>query len=224
MRKTIASLIVLTGIAGAAIAQEATTAAPAAAPASSAAPAAPAATPAPQAAPVAPTPEAAPPEAPTLPTTGDGAAVLSILERVCIPAVRGGNLDQIAKSSGMKKDRKSGGWMTALGADKRYSMIVQPLGANRDVCQVEVRYAIDAEKPIINALNVWSFLHVPELRMQNNYVNVDADNIKRTKTTWEHFTDNSSIGLVFNQMKNPDGSPLNAKFDTAMVRYQERKF
>jgi hypothetical protein len=215
MRKTIASLIVLSSLAGAAMAQEATTAAPAPAPEAAPAPAAP--TPA-------PAPEAAPAEQPTLPTTGDGAAVLSVLERVCVPAIRGGDLDQLAKSSGMKKDRKSGGWMTALGADKRYSMIVQPLGANRDVCQVEVHYAIDAEKPIINALNVWSFLHVPELRMQNNYVNVDADNIKRTKTTWEYFTDTSSIGLVFNQMKNPDGSPLNAKFDTAMVRYQERKF
>lgn len=224
--KTYLSLILAAGLATAAHAQTPDAAAPAAAaPAPAAAPeAAPMAPAAASAAPAAAPAEPAPPP-PALPTTGDGAAVISFLEKVCVPAVRGGKLEQLAPAAGMKKDRKSGGYVIALGGDRAYTITVQPMSSvNASVCQAEVHYAVNGEQPIVSALNVWSFLHDPELILQANYVNTDADGVKRTRKSWEHLGSSDSTAVNFTVWKNPDDTALNAKYDTGMVFYQERKF
>jgi hypothetical protein len=167
--------------------------------------------------------EPAPPP-PVRPTTGDGAAILSVLETVCEPAVRGQSLDDIAKAKGMKRNRRDGSWAMPLGGDKQYMVTVFAQGSNKDVCMAEVRYALGQEAPIVDALNIWSFLHQPQLILQANYVNVDPDGIKRVRKSWEHFTTNSSIGVNFSTMRKPDDTPLNRNYDTGMLFYQERKF
>lgn len=187
-------------------------------------PAAPAAAPAPaaDAQPAAPAEPAPPP--PTLPTTGDGAVMLTILEKVCVPAVRGQGVDAVAPSLGMKKNKRDGSWSMGLGGDKNYTVTVLAQGSNKDVCQAEVHFALGQEKPIVDALNIWSFLHDPELKIAANYVNVDPDGIKRVRKSWEHYDDHASTAVNFSTMRKPDDSPLNAKFDTGMMFYQERKF
>lgn len=227
MRTAVISLIALAGFAGAATAQEA--APPPAQPAAPATPppAAAPATPAPSAAAPAPAapPAAAPDPAanPTLPTEGDGAAVLNILQRVCIPAVKGQALDQVAKGAGMKKAR-DGSYSVGLGGDRAYLITVQPQGSNKNVCQADLRYAVNGEKPIISALTIWSFLHDPELRLQRNDFQVGGDNVKRITLSWEHYNDKESTGLVFVQLKKADGSSMNPRYETATLLYSERKF
>jgi hypothetical protein len=161
---------------------------------------------------------------PTLPTTGDGAAVINLLQNVCVKSVATGDLDSAAKAAGMKKDRRSGAWMMGLGTDRNYSLAVQPQGSNKNVCQVEIHYAIGQEKPIVNALNVWAFLHQPEMPLQRNDFVVGPDGVKRITLSWEYYTDKESTGLVLVQQKKADGTPLNARFDTATLLYSERKF
>jgi hypothetical protein len=161
---------------------------------------------------------------PTLPTTGDGAVVLNVLQNVCVPAVEtAGSLDSRAKALGMKKNR-DGVWTLGLGGDKNYTIAVQPQGANKNVCQAEIHYAVGAEKPIVTALNIWAFLHQPEMPMQRNDFVVGADNVKRITLSWEYYTDKVSTGLVLVQQKNADGSPLNPRYDTATMLYSERTF
>lgn len=210
MRTAFATLILAAGLATAAQAQTPPADAAAAAPA---APAPAAAAPA----------EPAPPP-PARPTTGDGAVILSVLETICEPAVRGQSLDDIAKAKGMKRNRRDGSWTMPLGGDKNYTVTVLPQGSNKDVCMAEVHYAIGQEAPIVDALNIWSFLHQPQLILQANYVNVDPDGIKRVRKSWEHFTTNSSIGVNFSTMRKPDDTPLARGYDTGMLFYQERKF
>ena len=86
-----------------------------------------------------------------------------------------------------------------------------------------INYEIDGEKPIIVGLNIFSFLHKPELLQQRNDF-APATDYKRITNSWEYFTDHESIGLVFLQLKKPDGSPVSDKWDTAEVLYSERKF
>jgi len=249
MRIALASLILAVAIAPAAEAQ--TPAAPATQPAPAttppatpatppATPGAPAATPAPgtatTAAPTAEAPTAAPapaatPEAsapaaeapPTLPTTGDGAVILNIIEKVCVPLVRGGKLEVLAKANGFKLNRRDGTWIIPLGGDKNYTVTMFPVGINKDVCRGEVHYAIGEEKPIVSALNVWSFLHQPELILQANYVSVNADGVKRVQKSWEHLDATSSTAVNFTTATKPDDTPLNPKFATGEIYYQERK-
>jgi hypothetical protein len=195
------------------------TAAPAASQPTTAAP--PAAAPTPPAdQPAAPAPTEPPP---SLPTTGDAAVLLNIVEKLCVPLVRGGALDQLAPQvTGMKKNRKDGTWTMPLGGDKNYTVTVFPVGVNKDACRGEVHYAQGQDAPIVKAFNVWSFLHQPELLLQANYVNTDLDGIKRVRKSWEHLDAKSSTAINFSTMTKPDDSPLNKNYATAEFVYQER--
>ncbi|HEY2753946.1 hypothetical protein [Phenylobacterium sp.] len=206
----------------AAAAPPASTPAPAAAAPAASAPAGPAATPAApsEGATAAPTGEAAP----TLPTTGDGAVLLGVVEKLCIPVVRGGKLDDLAKANGFKQNRRDGTWSMPLGGDRNYTVTMFPVGVNKDACRGEVHYALGQEKPIVSAFNVWSFLHQPELILQANYVNTDADGVKRVRKSWEHLDSTSSTAINFSTMTKPDDTPLNKNFATAEFVYQERHF
>jgi len=179
------------------------------------------------AAPAAPTAEAAPPP-PTLPTTGDGAQLISVLEKICVPLVRGGNLDDLAKANaqafGLKKNRRDNTWQMPLGTgNKDYNVTFSPVGVNKDVCRAEVHYAVGEDKPIVSAINVWAFLHQPELILQANYVAVDPDGVKRVRKSWEHLDATSSTAVNFSTWTKPDDSSLNAKYSTGEIFYQERK-
>jgi hypothetical protein len=243
MRIVLASLLATAAAIGAfvSVAQAQTPAAPAAqpAPAAQTPPAAPApaaapaqtttapaaATPAPDAtaapaAPAAPVAEAPP----TVPTTGDGAQILSLIEKVCVPLVRGGNVEQLAKAYGMKLNRRDATWQIQLGTTtKDYSITLAPPGVNKDVCRAEVHYALNQDAPITTAVNIWSFLHQPELILQANYVSVNADGVKRVQKSWEHLDSASSQAVNFTTWTKPDDSSLNAKYSTGEIYYQERK-
>lgn len=212
MRTVIASLILIAGLSGPALAQDAGPAPDtAAAPAASAEPVAPAAAP------------AEPP--PTLPTSGDGATVLSVLTRACLPMVREGKtVEQVAQDLGMRRDRRSGSYQLGLGGDRNYVISVLPKGANDNVCNVQINYAVGAEEPIVDALNIWAFLQEPRLRLQRNDFAVGPDNVKRITLAWEHYTDAESTGLVFVQLKNPDDTPLDRRYDQATLLFSERSF
>lgn len=204
--RTFASLSVGASLifASAAFAQEQ---APAAAPAAPQAPAAPAA--------------GEPP--PTLPTSGDGAQIVQALEKVCVPAVRGQGLDAAAKAAGLKQNRREGTWSMPLSGGRDYAIIFQPQYSQTNVCQAEVRYAVGQDAPIVSALNIWAFLQQPKLILGANYVNVDADGVKRIRKSWEHVAAGGATRAVnFSIQRKPDDTPLNPKFDTGMLFYQER--
>ena len=219
MRTAIVSLIAL-GFATSAMGQEAPPPAP---PAVAPDAAAPAATPAtPEAAPA--PPAAAPPveeKTYTLPTTGAEGQIIDVINRVCKPLVQGGDLDTLAKGLGYKKNRRDGTWTAALQT-KPYTLTIWPQGSNKDVCRLAVNYGIDQEKPIIVGLNIFSFLHRPELLQQRNDF-VPATDYKRITNSWEFFDDTQSIGLVFLQLKKPDGTPVNKNWDSGEILYSERK-
>jgi hypothetical protein len=230
MRTALASLILTAVVASAAQAQ--TPAAPAPAPTTQPAPAAPSTAAAPTTTPPAAAPTTTTPDTtaapapgeppPTLPTTGDGAVLLNIVEKVCVPLVRGGKLDDLAKANGFKLNRRDGTWAMPLGGDKAYTVTMFPVGVNKDACRGEVHYALSGEKPIVSAFNIWSFLHQPELLLQANYVNTDADGVKRVRKSWEHLDSTSSTAINFSTMTKPDDTPLNKNFATAEFVYQER--
>ncbi|MGH6998295.1 MAG: hypothetical protein ACREEO_08870, partial [Phenylobacterium sp.] len=104
-----------------------------------------------------------------------------------------------------------------------YTITLWSQGSNKDVCRLTVNYEINQEKPIIVGLNIFSFLHKPELLQQRNDF-APATDYKRITNSWEYFTDHESIGLVFLQLKKPDGSPAGKNADLAEVLYSERKF
>jgi hypothetical protein len=151
--------------------------------------------------------------------------IINVLEKVCVPLVRGGNLDQLAPQlPGMRKNRRDNSWTMPLGGSRDYTLTILPQGVNKDVCLSEVHYAIGQYGPIVKAVNVWSFLHKPELILQANYVAVDPDGVKRVRKSWEHLESNSSTAVNFTTWRKPNDTPLNRNYDTGELYYQERKF
>lgn len=230
MRLAFYSLILAAGLASAAYAQDPAAqpapAAPAAQPAPDATtppPAAEAAPPAPAEA-AAPTVEAPPPPPPTLPTSGPGFDAIQIIEKICMPVVRGQELDVIAKSHGFKKNRRDETWTRQFNADNKASQVVVfPTGSNKTVCNVELRYAMGSDDDIAKALNVWSFTQQPPLDPTANYTQpVDPDGLKRVRRSWEYLEQGRSIGLNYSTVRKPDDTPLSAKYDTGTLQYQER--
>jgi glucose/arabinose dehydrogenase len=225
MRTAIASLVLIAGLSTAAQAQAQAQTPPAATPAQATPAQATQAAPAPAAPPAA---SVAPPAAneppPTLPTTGDGAQIVQALEKVCIPAVRGQGIDAAAKAAGLKNNRRDGTWTMPLASGRDYAIIFQPQFSQTNVCQAEVHYAVGQDQPIVTALNIWAFLQDPKLVLQANYVNVGADGVKRVRKSWEHVEANGASRAVnFSVERKPDDTPLNPRFDTGMMFYQERK-
>ena len=224
MRTAIISLLAAS-VATAATAQVASPATPAQTPAPVTAPAAAPAT-APAAAPAmapatAPAPE--PEKVYAVPTTGEIGQIIDVINRICVPLVRGGDISKLAtKSLGFKYNRREGTYTQTLQT-KPYTLTVFSPGSNKDVCRIALNYTLNGEKPIIVGLNIFSLLHQPELLQQRNDF-VPATDYKRITNSWEHFTDRESIGLVFLQLKKPDGSSVNAKWDMGEVLYSERKF
>ena len=222
MRTALVSLFAASSLATVALAQ---TAMPPAPPATSSPPAV--------AAPVTPpdqmtvpTPQVAAPvpeKVYAVPTTGEVGQIINVINTVCVPLVRSGNLDQLASSSlGYKKNRRDGTYTTALVA-KPYTLTIYAPGSNKSVCRIAINYTTDQEKAIIVGLNIYSLLHQPELLQQRNDY-VPATDFKRITNSWEYFTDKESTGLVFLQLKKPDGTAVNPKWDMGEVLYSERTF
>lgn len=216
MRIAFTSLLLAAGLASASYAQDpAPAAAPGAAQGTAGQPSGPSAAAAPAA-----EAAAAPP---TLPTSGDGAAIINILEKVCVPSVRGQSVDALAKANGFKLNKRDNVWVAPLGGDKAYTVTVYPSGSNKDVCRGEVRYALNGTDTLTNAFNTWAFLHQPELVMTANWEKVYADGLKRVQRSWENQGVNgASTAVNFTTISNPDGSPVNPHYATAEFFYQER--
>ena len=179
--------------------------------------------PAPAAMPAPPAEPAPPP--PTVPTTGLGAEAIAVLEKICVPQVRGQKLDVLAKANGFKLNRREQTWSKPLGLEKGYQIVVSPPGSNKGVCFAELRYPMGADVEISKALNVWAFVHEPPLDPTANYTQPqDPDGLKRVRRSWEYLTATDSIGLNFSTVRKADDTPLSPKYDTGNMQYQERKF
>ncbi len=194
-----------------------TTAAPATTP--------PAATPDASGQPAAPAPEAPPPEKTyAVPTEGEIGQIINTINTICVPMVHDGqDLAKLATpAAGYKANKRDGTYVTTL-VQKPYTLTLYAPGSNKNVCRMAINYTTGEEKPIIVGLNIFSLLHKPELEQQRNDF-VPATDFKRITNSWEYFTDHQSIGLVFLQLKKPDGTEINPKWGAGEVLYSERNF
>jgi hypothetical protein len=222
MRTALVSLVALAGFSTAAVAQQPAETAPAQPPA----PAAPAATDAaPAAAPAAPAGEAsaapAAEPAPQRPTSGVGAIALDAIERICVPLVRGGNADQLAKAYGLRKQRDR--YVGTLET-RPYTIALEPQRSDKNTCELTIEFAFGQDETIAKALHTWAYLHEPELKPYRSDIRPDPVNGNQLTTrSWEHFTNTDSIGLVFVLHRKADGSPVERNRERAKILYQERK-
>jgi hypothetical protein len=133
---------------------------------------------------------------------------------------RNQSIDAVAPAVGFRKNRRDGSFTRDFQA-KPYTVTVLAPGSNKNVCNVDIRYPIGGGATLVSALHAWALLHQPEMAKQRDDV-ADAGGVKRRTVSWEHYTDKSSIGLVFVQLQKADGSPINRGVETATLLYSER--
>ena len=214
MRNVVMTLVAASAIALPALAQEVPVPAVPAAPSAVTVPAAP----------VAAAPVPAPAVVETLPIDGEIGQILNVIRTICVPLVRGGELAKLATpAAGFKRNRKEVGYTQTL-VTKPYTLTVYEPGSNKEVCRVGVNYTSAGEKPILLGLDKFAYLNQPRLRLQreNNYI--PPTDFMRVTSSWEYFTDKESTGLVFVQLKKPDGTEVNPKWGMGEILYSERKF
>jgi hypothetical protein len=166
-------------------------------------------TPAPLAAPT-------PPPPPAPPTDPTAIAVLAILQKVCIPAANGGNFLQLAKGYGLRKNGDNN-WVLK---QKDFTLTVEDPGSNPTQCHVDVTHPLDSEspgKPIVVALNDWAAVE-NGWSLYRNDKSVQAGMLVTTRS-WTLDWNGKAQGLVFTNMRKPDGTPLHNGVDTSEVIY-----
>ena len=225
MRLALASLIALGVVSTAAVAQEQTAPAPAAAPVQTPAPAAPAAPVDPAAAPVVQAPAAGTAPAETYvepvrpPPSTDPVSLqlLSVLDKICKPAVVGGDFNALSKAAGLKLKKKM--WTLDLG--KPYQIVLDNPGSNTNVCTITIQYAQgDAQaQALASALHDWAtWENSPQLRLIRNDQVVSSD-FRRFTVSWDDAWANGKAGLVYMRLKKTDGSSVGKNFEQAQILY-----
>ena len=229
MRLALATLIALGAVSTAAVAQETAPAAPTAAPAAPAqTPAAPApAAPAPAAADQTVPPVAAPPAGtepayvepvrPPPSTDPFSLQLLGIMDKVCKPAVAGGDFPALAKAAGMKKKKEQ--WIADAG--KPYQIAIDNPGSNKNVCTVTIQYAqsVEQAQALATALHDWAtWENKPQLRLIRNDQTIGAD-YKRFTVSWDDAWAEGHAGLVYMRLKKLDDSSVGRNYEQAQVLY-----
>lgn len=225
MRLALASLIAV-GAVSTAFAQEP---APAPAPAAAAAlaqmapaptaPADPAAAPAPAVeAPAAGTaPAYVEPTRPAPTTDPVSLQLLSILDKVCKPAVVGGDFQALVKAAGLKKKKEQ--WFLDLG--KPYQLYLDNPGSNKNVCTITIEYAqgdVQAQA-LATALHDWAtWENSPQLRLIRNDQTVGSD-FRRFTVSWDDNWAAGHAGLVYMRLKKLDETSVGKNFERAQILY-----
>jgi hypothetical protein len=158
----------------------------------------------------------APPPPPADPTDPAAIAVLDVLQKVCIPAANGGDLAQLAKADGMRKNND----LTFSKKQKDFTLTIQNPGSNPNQCHVVVTHPADLEspgRPIIVALNDWAGVK-NGWSLYRNDKNVQ-EGVQFTTRSWQLDWNGTEQSLVFTTKRKPDGTPLHQNTDESELIY-----
>jgi hypothetical protein len=161
-------------------------------------------------------PPAPPPPPPPPPTDPAAIAVLGVLDRVCVPAAHGGNLPQLAKADGFRKNSDNN-WVMKT---RDYTLTVIDPGTNPTQCHVFVNHAVIPDspgQPIVLGLNGWAnpdqgwALYRNDKSVQQGFL--------YTTRSWQREVGPNEESLVFATKRKPDGSPLHSGHDESEFIY-----
>lgn len=159
------------------------------------------------------------PTPPPAPTDPAAIAVLSTFNNVCVPAVRGGSLDALAKSAGFKKSGES-----YVMKRPGFVLTLQASGTNTDICQVDITSAIDPAgpaAPIVQAL--YNQVAVTQEWDQIRNDKTKAGDQLLTTRSWQHVAGGVQEDLVFITYRKGDDTPAGKNADTSSLMYHQTK-
>ncbi|MGH7011628.1 MAG: hypothetical protein ACREEX_12410, partial [Caulobacteraceae bacterium] len=171
----------------------------------------------PSAAPAAPAQPPAPPPPPPPPTDPTAIALIDALDDICVPAVEGKSLDELAKAAHYRKSGQNWRYKT-----RDFELTIEAQGSNPSQCHVDIIHPVDqAEpaKPLIIALNNWAgVVRGYSLYRNDKHVQGDTEYITRS---WENTADGKHEALVLTTIRKADDQPSKRDADTSEMIYSE---
>jgi hypothetical protein len=154
----------------------------------------------------------APPPPPPAPTDPATIRVLDTLERVCMPLVRGGDLQALAKPIGFKKKRDA----FTMSLARPATVTVLPTGTNKNVCMMEIDTAIRGDEALTVGIHNWAMARGYTLYRNDEY----TTDLKRHTRSWELTTpEGGTEALVLITSWKPDGSSMSRNADRSTLMY-----
>jgi len=138
--------------------------------------------------------------------------VLNVLERICVPLAKGGDLASLAKPLGFKLKRDL--WVQQYQKGG-YTITVHPVGSNPGICNVDIDHPIDGITEVIIDLHNWAMARDWTLYRNDKY----DTNMERSTRSWTLDTPTSQEAIVLLTVRKPGGKPMTSRTDHTELLY-----
>jgi hypothetical protein len=144
---------------------------------------------------------------------GMGGYVTGLIEKACIPLIKGQDVKAVIKDAGLKRTEDA--LLLQLPGVQKV-LLTPPSPANPTVCSMELTYDVGQTQALADALTAWAAAQNPPIP-----VLAAASSSSPGVTGWSWALDNGQLqeGLVFNARRSPDGKPLGHNADVGSVLF-----
>jgi hypothetical protein len=147
-------------------------------------------------------------------TDSTAAAVVTTVERICLPLIGGQGIQTVASTTGL--NRRDGDWIVRI-SDRSQIRISPPGRANPTICTGEVVYPQGGEGPILEALDAWAAARSPAMTKSKSRAETRSGDLQYRASAWFGPSPTGTTAVVFTEQKELDGRPLEGDRDRAML-------
>jgi len=144
----------------------------------------------------------------------DAAAVMTVARDICLPLLRGGKIETVAKTTGLRNGRD--GWVLPISGKRRIE-VDPPGGANPTVCTATIIHDPGAGPSILAALTAWSATQTPALQALKTEEKAKGSLYQLTTSVWEGQIAGGDLAVVYAEDKTLDGKPVAGNLDQATL-------
>jgi hypothetical protein len=148
------------------------------------------------------------------PEDQDAAAVMTVARDICLPLLRGGKIEAVAKATGLKNGRDS--WVLPISGRRRIE-VDPPGGANPTVCTATIIHDPGSGPSILAALTAWSAMQTPPLSALKTEEKAKGSLYQLTTSVWEGQIAGGDLAVAYAEDKTLDGKPVAGTFDQATL-------
>ncbi len=153
--------------------------------------------------------------APSVPTGPPSAqATITLLQQVCLPLIKGGDLDTIAKANHLR--RKDGQWTLIIDRNRRL-VLDPPDTANPRICSATIRHAVGSGPAIQQAIDDWARSSTPALTRVKVDETSTGPSYLRTTSTWSGPNPMGTVGVALSEEKTLKGAPVDGALDQSEI-------
>jgi hypothetical protein len=157
---------------------------------------------------------------PAAPAAVDAAQIVTLLDKFCVPAIKGTPIGKLTGPVGLRKNRDDE-LVLPLGLGKKIT-VTPPDSSNPTVCTLTVLYDVGGDAPIYSALSDWAQAHSTPFAQTRTKESSQVGGETHVISAWEGMEADGDEGLVFIQARTVDGKPLTHRADQATILFSIR--